>query len=135
MNEDQLRTMIDDYARARRAKDADAVLRHLSFDIVCFDLAPPLKIEGKDRKGLEDRFATWKGGIEYDVTDVSIVIGDKVAFARSLNRIGGTKVDGSKTSVWVRSTVCFEQRGTEGKVVHVHASGAVLHGRQRQGGR
>ena len=114
--------MINDYAKAIRAKDADGVLRHLSSDIVCFDLAPPLKVEGKDRKGLEDWFATWRGGIEYDVTDVSIVAGDKVAFARSLNRIGGTKVDGNKTSVWVRSTVCFEQRGAEWKVVHVHAS-------------
>ena len=74
MNNEQLRTMIDDYAKAIRAKDAEGVLRHFSPDIVCFDLAPPLKIEGKDRKGLAEWFATWKGGIEYDVTDDPLML-------------------------------------------------------------
>lgn len=122
MNKEQLRTMIDDYAKAIRAKDADGVLKHLAPDLVSFDLAPPLKITGKDRKGLQEWFATWKGGIEYEVTDVAITAGDKVAFARSLNRLGGTKTDGKENSVWVRSTICFERRDGEWKVVHLHAS-------------
>ena len=122
MNKEQLRTMIDDYAKAIRAKDADGVLKHLAPDLVSFELAPPLKITGKDRKGLDEWFATWKGGIEYEVTDVAITAGDNVAFARSLNRLGGTKTDGKENSVWVRSTICFERRDGEWKVVHLHAS-------------
>ena len=119
---ERIRAMIDDYAKAIRAKDADGVQKHLAHDLVSFDLAPPLKITGTDRKGLEAWFATWKGDIEYEMADVVVTAGDSLAFARSLNRIGGTKTDGKKNSVWVRSTVCFERRDGEWKVVHVHAS-------------
>jgi ketosteroid isomerase-like protein len=113
--------MMDDYANAIRAKNADGVLKHLAADMVSFDLAPPLKIAGTDRKGLEAWFATWQGNIEYELADVVITATNTLAFARSLNRIGGTKIGGENTSVWVRSTVCFEKRGAW-KVVHVHAS-------------
>ena len=51
-----------------------------------------------------------------------ITAAETLAFARSLNRISGTKTDGTNTSVWVRSTVCFEKRDGAWKVVHVHAS-------------
>jgi ketosteroid isomerase-like protein len=114
--------MIDDYANAICAKNADGVLKHLAADIVSFDLAPPLKIAGTDRKGLEPWFATWQGNIEHELADVAITAAETLAFARSLNRIAGTKTDGEKTSVWVRSTVCFEKRAGTWKVVHIHAS-------------
>jgi ketosteroid isomerase-like protein len=113
---------MDDYANAIRAKNTDGVLKHLAPDIVSFDLAPPLKITGTDRKGLEAWFATWQGNIEYKLADVVITSAETLAFARSLNRIGGTKTGGEKTSVWVRSSVCFERRNGAWKVVHVHAS-------------
>ena len=54
--------------------------------------------------------------------DLSITASDDLAFARSLNRIGGTKIDSGATSVWVRATVCFRRAGDTWKVVHEHSS-------------
>lgn len=41
-DEAQLRTLIDEWAAAIRAKDVDAVMRHYAHDVVVFDVMPPL---------------------------------------------------------------------------------------------
>jgi ketosteroid isomerase-like protein len=41
-DEAQIRALVDDWARAIRAKDVDGVLRHYAPDLVHFSLAPPL---------------------------------------------------------------------------------------------
>jgi ketosteroid isomerase-like protein len=90
--------------------------------VVTFDLAPPLKHAGFDRKMMEDWFKTWKGGIGYEVTDQVIEVSDTLAVARSLDHMRGTKIDGEKVDVWTRSTVCLRKEGQDWKVMHVHAS-------------
>ena len=113
---------ISDWTRALGNKDAVAVSQFFTKDVVSFDLAPPLKHVGFDRKIMEDWFKTWKGGIGYEVTDQVIEVSDTLAVARSLDHMTGTKVDGEKVDVWTRSTVCFRKEGEGWKVMHVHAS-------------
>ena len=113
---------ISDWACALGNKDADTVSQFFTKDVVSFDLAPPLKHVGFDRKMMEDWFKTWKGGIGYEVTDQVIEVSDTLAVARSLDHMTGTKVDGEKVDVWTRSTVCFRKEGEGWKVMHVHAS-------------
>ena len=113
---------ISDWTRALGNKDADTVSQFFTKDVVSFDLAPPLKHVGFDRKMMEDWFKTWKGGIGYEVTDQVIEVSDTIAVARSLDHMTGTKVDGEKVDVWTRSTVCFRKEGEGWKVMHVHAS-------------
>jgi ketosteroid isomerase-like protein len=113
---------ISDWTRAIGSKDADAVSQFFTNDVVSFDLAPPLKHVGFDRKMMEDWFKTWKGGIGYEVTDQAIEVSDTLAVARSLDHMTGTKIDGEKVDVWTRSTVCFRKEREDWKVMHVHAS-------------
>ena len=61
IEEAQIRTLIDNWANAMRAKDADGVVSHYTADNVKFTLAPPLQYTrdnpfGKGRLGT--RFAT-----------------------------------------------------------------------------
>ena len=121
-DETVIRTVMEEWAEALRAKNADSMLRHLSSDVVVFDLAPPLLSKGPDRQGLEAWFATWQGPLEYEQADLAIAVGGDLAFVRSLDRIAGTKTDGEKSSTWVRSTICLGKRGGTWKIVHIHSS-------------
>ncbi|MGH6693391.1 MAG: YybH family protein, partial [Gammaproteobacteria bacterium] len=121
-DEAQIRALIDDWAKALRAKDVEGVLAHVAADIVTFDLAPPLTSTGADAKGLQAWFSTWRGPLGYDIRDLSITAGDDVAFCRSLNRISGARTDGEQTDVWVRATVCYHKTDGQWMVTHEHVS-------------
>ena len=121
-DESRIRATIQAWTRAMGDKDADAVSRLFTKDVVTFDLAPPLKHTGFDRKALTAWFKTWKGGIGYEVTDLALTISPELAVARSLDHMTGMKTDGEKVDVWTRSTVCFRKTDGDWKVMHVHSS-------------
>jgi uncharacterized protein YndB with AHSA1/START domain/ketosteroid isomerase-like protein len=114
------------WASAITAKDADAVAKHFASGAVAFDLAPPLKHVGFDRKALETWFGTWDGPIGYEITDQEIQVSDTLAVARSLDHMTGRKADGENVSLWTRSTVCFRKQGASWDVFHVHSSVPML---------
>ena len=120
--ESRVRALVHAWATAVHIKDAAAVLRHYAPEVVSFGLAPPLVHEGADRKGLEGWFETWRGRIGLEVTDLHVTTDGELAFARSLNRISGTKTDGEVTTVWVRATFCFQRLAGDWKIVHEHSS-------------
>jgi PhnB protein len=124
MTEDaRINERIDAWARDLRAKDVDGVLSHYTPDAVTFDLAPPLQ-HGRDavKQGLQEWFPTWRGPIGYEIRDLRITVGDRVAFAHSLNHLTGTRTDGEATDVWFRATVCLRRLDGEWRVAHEHAS-------------
>jgi ketosteroid isomerase-like protein len=118
----EIRSVIDDRARALRAKDAAGVLRHHAPGFVQFSLAPPLISTASDREGLEAWFATWQGPLEYEVHQLSVNAGDAAAFSYSLNRLSGTTLDGKPASLWFRDTLGFRRIGDTWKIVHEHES-------------
>jgi ketosteroid isomerase-like protein len=93
-DEARIRALIDDWAKALRAKDVDGVLAQFAADIVTFDLAPPLTSTGVDPNGLQAWFSTWKGPLGYQIRDLNLTAGDDAAFCHCLSRLSGTKVDG-----------------------------------------
>jgi PhnB protein len=125
LDEATIRTLIDDMAKAVRAKDADGVLSHYAANTVRFDLAPPLQYAGADavdKKGLEDWFSTWRGQIGYEVRDFIVTAGDDVAFCHGFVRISGTKIDGEHNDVWTRLTVGLRKIDGAWQVAHEHMS-------------
>ena len=118
----RIRALIDDWAQAMRAKDADEVLAHHAADVVTFDLAPPLMSTGADAQGVQAWFSTWQGPLGYEVRDLNITVGDDAAFCHSLNRLSGTKNDGEMVDVWLRQTLCFRKIGGEWRIAHQHES-------------
>jgi PhnB protein len=119
---DQIRGLVDDWARALRAKDVDGVMAHYTADSVTFDLAPPLISTGADAKGLQAWFSTWRGPLGYEIRDLNITAGDDMAFCHGLNRLSGTKTDGEKADVWFRLTLCLRRIGGEWRIAHQHES-------------
>ena len=70
--EAQVRSMIDAWARAIRAKDVTGLVAHQAPDFVQFDFAPPLRIVGPHPQAMADWFATWRGPIGFEITDLHV---------------------------------------------------------------
>ena len=120
----QIREMMDLWVKAVRAKDVSGVMFNYAPDILLFDLAPPLSCRGADayRKNWQEWFTSWQGPIGYEIRDLSITVGDDVAFSHSLNRISGTRTNGETTDVWVRATACLCKINDKWLIVHGHFS-------------
>ncbi len=89
-------------------------------EVVSFDIVPPLQYVGADafRTVWEEVFSSFQGPIGYEMHDLTITVGDDVAFAHSLNRISGTRNNGQKTDLWLRWTACFRKINGTWLIVH-----------------
>jgi PhnB protein len=123
-DEARIRALVDDWAKAIRAKDVNAAMRHYAADVVAFDLAPPLQYTGVDalRASLTAWVPTFRGPVGCEIRGLHVTAGGDVAFCRSLNRISGTRTDGEATDVWVRATLGLRRIDGAWKVTHEHAS-------------
>jgi PhnB protein len=117
-----IRALIDGWAKAIRAKDANGVMAHYAADSVTFDLAPPLVSTRTDAKGLQAWFATWRGPIGYEIRDLHVTVGNGAAFCHSLCRLSGTTTDGEKNDVWFRLTLGFRRIRGAWKIAHQNES-------------
>jgi ketosteroid isomerase-like protein len=116
--------VIDGGVEAFRARDIDGVMSMYAPDLVSFDIVPPLRYVGADayRKRWEATFSSFQGPIGYEIANLSITVGDDVAFGHSLNRLSATLTTGQQTDLWLRSTVCFRKIGGKWLIVHTHVS-------------
>jgi uncharacterized protein (TIGR02246 family) len=89
-DEVQIRTLLEDWARAVREKDIDRVLAHHAEDIVMFDVPMPLQSRGIEeyRKTWELFFESSPGGDgAFDLLEVKITAADSAAYCHALIRI------------------------------------------------
>jgi len=124
MDEADIRQRIDKLAEAIRAMDLERVMSIYAPDIVSFDIVPPLQhvaAEAK-RKNWVDAFAIYQRPLGYEIRDLTITVGDDVAFGHSLNRISGTLKNGNRTDFWLRSTTCFRKINGNWLIVHDQVS-------------
>jgi PhnB protein len=120
--ETNVRAVIDEWADALRAKDADRVVALQSDNFRQFSLAAPLQHDGSDRDALAAWFSGWDGPIGYELHDQRVVAGDSVAVSHSLNRMQATAANGSRSDFWFRQTICLERSGHDWKITHEHES-------------
>ena len=123
-DEAEIKRVIESGVEALRAKDIDGIMSFYVPELVSFDIVPPLRYVGADayRKRWEETFSSFQGPIGYEIHDLSITVGDDVAFTHSLNRRSGTMNNGQKTDLWLRSTACFRKINGKWLIVHTHVS-------------
>src|SRR5262245_31890143 len=123
-NETEIRHLIDRWVKALHAKDVDAIMSVYAPDVLVFDLAPPLRhaAAGLHRSNFAEWLATFQAPIGSEIRDLSITVGDDVAFCHCFNRINGVRTSGDKTDVWVRVTVCCRKIAGSWTVTHEHVS-------------
>jgi uncharacterized protein (TIGR02246 family) len=123
-DEADIRQRIDNLVEAIHAMDLEGAMSIYAADVVSFDVAPPLQHLGAEakRKNWIDVFATYQRPLGYEVRDLTITLGDGVAFGHSLNRISGTLKNGNRTDVWVRATTCYRKIDGNWLITHDHVS-------------
>jgi ketosteroid isomerase-like protein len=123
-NEAEIRELIENRIKAVRAKDVDAVMLNYAPGVLSFDVVNPLIYVASDavRKRLVEWFSSFREPIGHEIRDLSVNVGDDVAFSYGLNRVNATKIDGEKLDMWWRATVCYRKIDGKWMITHEHAS-------------
>jgi uncharacterized protein (TIGR02246 family) len=123
-NEAEIRGLIDDWVKALRARDIDALVLNYAPDVVSFDVVNPLQRKGRDavRKRADEWISSWQGPINSEIRELSITADDNVAFSHHLCRFNGTKKSGGEIDMWIRATLCFGKVDGKWMVAHEHVS-------------
>jgi len=124
VDEADIRQRIDQLVQAIRVMDLEGVKPIYAPDIVSFDIVPPLQQVGAEAKWKNwvDVFTAYQRPLGYEIRDLTLTLGDDVAFGHSLNRISGTLKNGNRTDSWVRWTGCFRKIDGNWLIVHDQVS-------------
>ena len=124
VDEAGIRQQIDKLVEAIRAMDLEGVKPIYAPDIVSFDIVPPLQHMGAAAqwKNWADVFTAYQRPLGYEIRELTITVGDDVAFGHSLNRLSGTLKNGNRSGFWVRATFCFRKIDGNWLITHDHAS-------------
>ena len=124
VDETKIRDLMDDWVQVLRSRDVDAIVSRQAPGVVSFDVVNPLQYVGSNetRRCAEEWLSSFQGPVSLEIRDLSVAVGDDVAFAHSLNRVSGRMVDGQAIGMWLRSTVCLRKIDGQWTVTHQHNS-------------
>jgi ketosteroid isomerase-like protein len=133
-DEASIRLLIDKLAEAIRARDLEGLRACFAPDMVSFDVGgPPLQTVGAEAKlkTWEMAFSLAKPPFGYEIRDLTITVGDDVAFGHSFNRLSGTLENGETFGPWVRYTAGFRKIDSNWFIAHDQVSVPVDFGSGR----
>jgi ketosteroid isomerase-like protein len=123
-DEAKIRQRVDKVVEGIRAKDLEGLRQVYATDVVSFDVEPPLQ-----HVGIEAKLKNWAKvftffqDVTYELRDLSLEVGDDVAFGHGFGRLSGTLGNGMATSgMWVRGTFCFRKIDGNWLIAHDQAS-------------
>jgi ketosteroid isomerase-like protein len=101
VDEARIRELMDDWVTALRDRDVEAIVSGQAPDVLSFDVVNPLQYIGSDatRQRAEEWMSSFQGQIGLEIRNLSVTVGDGVAFAHSLNRVSGTTVAGARVNM------------------------------------
>jgi len=121
IDEIAIRQQIDTLVEAIRTMDLDRMKSIYAPDIVSFDIQPPLQHVGAEAKIKQwiNVSTIFQRPLGYEVRDLTITVGDDVAFGHCFGRLSGTLKNGNSTSgSWVRWTVGLRKIDGNWLIVH-----------------
>jgi ketosteroid isomerase-like protein len=123
-DEAEIQRLLNEGLKSLHDKNIEGVMSMYAPEVVTFDIVPPLRYIGADalRKLWEETFSSFQGPIGYEIHDLTITVGDDIAFTHSLNRISGTLNNGLKTDLWLRWTAGFRKINGKWLIVLNHNS-------------
>ena len=111
--------MINDWAKATREGDDDAVLSNHASELLIFDVLAPLQYKGAEayRKSWDEWRPTDEGEALFELHELGITAGETIAFAHCLIECGK-----KPNSDWVRATFCLQKSDGKWMITHQHGS-------------
>lgn len=119
---DDIRDLMENWARALREKDAAGIVACQSSSIRQFTLAPPLQETGNDTAALQSWLDTWDGPLEFTIRDTDLRLGGDTAWCSALAWLAGTKMGRERSGFWFRLTIAFAREDGRWLIVHTHES-------------
>jgi len=130
-DEQQIRTLITDWANAVHTGDLAGVLADHADDIVMFDVPPP----HDGVRGIDAYRETWPGffdwqasGASFEIVSLDVVASERVAYAYALLLCGTAAELGSRPETRLRLTLGLRKRDGRWIVAHEHHSFADTSG-------
>jgi len=124
VDEKAVRELIENWARSVRERNMDGILASHARDIVMFDVPPP-----RVSRGIEAYRETWSlfytsqaEPIAFDIQELDVVAGAKVAFAVALMQCAVKGRMGEREPLDFRLTVGLRKEDERWIVVHEHHS-------------
>jgi ketosteroid isomerase-like protein len=116
--------LIENWARAVRAKNLDGILANHSQEILMFDVPPPIQSKGIEAyKKTWDLFFSWSNDpVVFDIGEMNIITGRDVAFVTALMRCAGTEANGERIDLEFRLTTGLRKIGGQWIIMHEHHS-------------
>jgi ketosteroid isomerase-like protein len=122
-NEIQIRKLIENWAKAVRDKDIDAILAFHSENLVMYDVPEPFQSVGLDeyRKTWDTFFKYTKPGV-FDIHELNIVTNDAIAFAYGKLQCSDKTNSDVYTPLDFRLTVGLKKIKGQWTILHEHHS-------------
>jgi PhnB protein len=124
-DEVQVRRLIERRADALRTKSATETLATQAANYVQYPLNGVLQYAGESAMTKDDFdavFTAFEGPIGYEMKDLHVTVGDRVAVSNSLSRISAQVAGGPAMSMWFRKTLVFEKNNGSWEIVLEHES-------------
>jgi uncharacterized protein (TIGR02246 family) len=122
----QIRSLEQQFAAAFSAKDVDAIMKVYVPDdsLFVFDIGVPRQHVGAAdyRKDWQQFFATFKGPLKFEVTDVTVTIDGTTAYGHSIQHTIGTDTKGARQEFAVRVTDVYRKIDGKWLIVQEHVS-------------
>lgn len=118
-DEGQIWQLLDDWAKATREGNDEAVLSNHAADLLIFDVLAPLQYKGAEayRKSWDEWRPTEEGKALFEIHELGVMAGETVAFAHCLIECGK-----KPSSDWVRATFCLQKSDGKWMITHQHCS-------------
>ncbi|MBC8084849.1 MAG: SgcJ/EcaC family oxidoreductase [Hymenobacter sp.] len=122
--EARLHDLLEQGARAIRAKDLGGLMPRYAPDVVLFDVVGPLRHQGAEavRRRMAEWFASFEGPIGYEMSDVCVDTAADLACCHRVNHVRATKHGGEQLSMRWRETTCYRKRNGQWVITHQHSS-------------
>jgi uncharacterized protein (TIGR02246 family) len=120
----QINNLVQNWAKAIRAKNISGILAHHSPDILLFDVVEPFQSKGIDayRVSWEDVYFPWhEEDGNFEVNELEITAGSDVAFCHGVIHCSGTE-KGQKINLKIRLTTGLVKIDGQWIVTHEHHS-------------
>lgn len=125
IDETEIRWLLSKRASAVTAMDADYLASRHAPGSTGFDITPPRHGQNDavtDAAALRDWFRGFEDSLEYSIRDLSVDVGDDVAFAHSLDRLVATPFGGRRAQVWLQVTMGLRRIRGRWLITHEHRS-------------
>ncbi|TCC25280.1 YybH family protein [Kribbella speibonae] len=124
VSEVEIRERIDVLLTAIRTGDLDAVKTIFAPGVVSFDIEPPLRHLGAEKKwaNWERVFEVFELPLDYEVRDLTVLVDGDLAVVYSLNHMNAALKVGPKIDYWLRWTSAWQKMDGQWLIVHDQVS-------------